>query len=1749
MNRTVTMKKKLLMLFTMIMVLVISISIVACTDYVEEEEPGEETETISRTMLITNGTFYDASPSTKGAYVKNNVKNWTATKGSLATTATGVMMGVIDLADQNAFNANSDIHSTTNAVFAYPGIDPATPYETDDFGNPTTELQDTNALLLSTVSTAGSIYYKNSSSFTLEANRYYMLQYSVCTNIESTEADRQFKGAWVTVSGAVYYNDSVINTNGQWETHYLYIESNKYSSKTIDIYLWLGNGPDTVNSAANKYIVKGSALFDNIICKEVTKDKSGADFNHDSFINAAATNTNMKYGYESCYFLTDTKFEQTTEATPTSSNAKNFFYSFREGVYSSSNVSNYTLIKGKSGLTSTEQPSVNTPHTGIVNLEKLYTKEPDKEAVDTYLELLKTTSYSSTWKTVSYQNWLDNLIGDNGNRTMSALDEKKVLMISNGDLTGAGFKSNSTITIKSNNYYIISVWVYVNPLNALPTTNKPTSPAAYTEIQKAYQDAIRNAYNDDVDYEIAESYFVALTNEEKARITGDTAIYKPSEQSANVSALIAAENSIFRHKEEGATFSGYQKEVYEAFKYYYLWLDYKDAATITIGTGDIPVDESVQNYLEYQMLTERNNFLNNEYKRLTTLEKDWEDYDDKLAEYMAKYNSWFSATSGSELNQKPYAHVKLTGAGDDIVEQTTQLGQWEKIEFYIQGNQLSDRKLNIEFWFGEGSSTDYTTLMMGSAFFDNIEIAEYAPGAEPSGKVWQALNPVKSADELVYGGLTNDMDQETFKNNFWGLQLESNDVASNDLTNVSYFRNTLPADQFADLSAIGITSFAELVLKNSVPTASLLTSKEYVTINPNTAYRIAMLVKTVDIPKGLGATIGLLGGDDNAKLTSSVATVSSVNNDEWKEVVFYVLGDTIKTNYVTLKVHLGTGSRFNTESYVKGEVHVAIINVTKIKYSEFSSTSKSGDTVKEYTFSNTTKPSDSVTNGNFSGIDLSSTNEKEFAADGKISGTAVTSGWTAGTVKNNIFTTPTVSMATNIITWDKVYGVSYSGNAEVEPSYYEIWVRYKDADNKYQEKYVAAVSATGTLSFDANNIFKEGLNVNYKIRAVGKSSTDLPYYNIVSAFSNYSGEIIGTNDGQYDTVDEYIEDNEPAYPELKYQAGTVLIDKATDFAPETGSYVSPFDTMLKITSNYAVSHTLTSGNASLNANTYYKASIWVRTVDGAKASVTLKDVSDVLSAKSVTGRYIGFTNVDTNGKWVQYSFYVRMGSHSGTLAMQLSLGDAYVNKVSKKSTNVKTDATVYDTAGLSKGTVYFDNVQLITISEDEYNAAAEKTEITNGADNFYDFEISDILPDYQGISYKIYTNKYALRILESIVDSFDSFTENTTEEGKDGHNLGHTPNNYLWSKGDTFTGSTEDYRVYGVYSQNDELSKLEMIYKKNNEDDELVNAFSGISNFPANFDILRFIGIDGSNSLVMSNKELFGQTYSSNNTSGIEAGKYYKISFKAKTLIAAKAYDANGNAILDDDGNPTYTIEGANAEFRYMPTSDKSKYQSLYINSNGKTGNIYDAVEYEMYIYNPSSTSASSSWSFVLGADTVADDKTGSLQPILGMMVIDQVSIVEVNKDAYDEAKAAIDYDNLTPEQKRAKAVSFYDYAEDPEQDEDEDEDEEETPEPETPSIWERGDAWLLISSIVIAVVIVVVIVVLVIRRWKKKHPKEVKGENILKAEKEIKVVEPESKDKEDFIIDDEYVDDKPKYVQRVVHNNKKKKPNNKGKK
>lgn len=1738
------MKRKFLIFFTVIMVLILAITVVACQDYTPPTDETTEDEAIARTQVVSNGTFYNASSTTKDSYVKGSVNSWTATNGSINTTASGVTMGVIDLAKTDVYTAQkSNFSVTDNTDFTNPGVDPKTPFDTDDEGKITTELQDTNALVIASTLEAGSLYYTSSATITLKANKYYLLQYSVCSLVDTTgvdEVDKSKKGAWVHVSGGVEYVDASINTKGKWETRYLYIESNKDAEKTLKISLWLGHGPTQINDASNPYITKGAVMFDNIICKEVTtatdgKYDSGKEttLNHNNFALMAqnAISEKSSIGYETMYYVTDTKFEQFNQATPTTSAAKNYFYSFREGSYSSDNITNYTVVKGKSDLGDDTAPSYQSATSGIVNLSKLYL-DSDKTK-DTYSKLLST---SYTFKAPTYDEWKNFLVGDKGNRTMTTLDETKALMIYHKDLSGAGFTSKNSLTIEKNAYYEISVWVYVwlnvndSGVIVLPEGDKPTEPNSFSSKQKAYNSvylASKTAGND------LEGYF-ELTEEEKAVIKDNAqapdsvtavgeidTLIKSESFLASVKTYLANNGLVGDNADRYDNTETAMKDIAANFVYRYL----RDVYT---GEGIAAGDA---NYIAFKAITEESNLLKNtDWTGTSALMDKWNTFDDSFMAWSSKYNTWKSANSESA-----FATVKLTGAGVEKKEETTicnkgydaEDGGWEKITFYVQGNQLSSRKLNLEFWFGEGSATEYETLMLGGAIFDNISILEIEESVAKSPlyqNKWDTLSPIKETEQLSVGKLNASGETDVY----WKSELAEN-VAASDLDKVSLEKkknsevnNGLLANQkIIESIKIGADTLDlyTIILQNKVPTASILTMNADVddgalVIKANTAYRFAVWVKTEGIAKGLGATIDLMGGKDKDEL-ASIASVATFNSDEWKEIAFYVLGDIVDSNYISLKVTFGSGSRFSTENYIEGKIYLSLINYAEIEYSEYNSSTKSGDEVKQYQFKSTTAASSSVTNGNFAEIKYADTKEEEFNDGGKLTGIGATSSWTALSAKTNTYQKVDDLSYLNDgvdkykLTWSAVNGIDKTGGA-TKPAFYEIYARFNE---EVEGKTTTVERLCGTISAvddNTNPIYNTvSKKFEYSINMAGKSRTSFRIRAISEdAVSLYSTYTVLPKSGE----DAYItKAASEAFTAKKYSAGTIIDSKL--FEKELTDYISPYKTALKIESNYNVAYGLKSSSNSLTANSYYIVSVWVKTLGDAKASVTLSNVSKVLTSTSEE-KYIGYSQINTGGKWTQYRFYIRTGTASGSLELELSLGNPYADKVSQKVDS--NTVYVYDTAALSKGEVYFDAVKVYTIDEIEYNNAVDAGEYnTNKTDKMHDFMYL----------YSSAKNQYASRILEGTIDSFDAFTEST-----DNSETYYETKSYTWTKATSATGTTLSERVHGVYNYNrDTDERLQSIYTVAESGD--VDKYNAFADFmPENFNIREFVKMEGYNTLIMSNKVPYGQTYTLGENVTIDSKSYYKLTFKAKTLIAKETIT---------DGKKTYSTDGVNAEFRFMQTSSTESYQSILINSKN-SNDIYDSVTYEMYIYNPSSTTKSAQWSFVLGDKEVAEDTFGSKQMIIGMMAIDQVSLSKVEEDEYLASKT--NYEQLSDADKAKSIAKIYAYSEDEEKDP-EPEPEPEPEEEKKDSIWDRGDAWLLISSIIIGVIIVVVVVVMLIRRWQKKHPREVRGENIVKTEKEIKVVAPVVS-KEQMLESDEYSDEvaKPKYVQRVVKKPAKKK-------
>ncbi len=193
-----------------------------------------------------------------------------------------------------------------------------------------------------------------------------------------------------------------------------------------------------------------------------------------------------------------------------------------------------------------------------------------------------------------------------------------------------------------------------------------------------------------------------------------------------------------------------------------------------------------------------------------------------------------------------------------------------------------------------------------------------------------------------------------------------------------------------------------------------------------------------------------------------------------------------------------------------------------------------------------------------------------------------------------------------------------------------------------------------------------------------------------------------------------------------------------------------------------------------------------------------------------------------------------------------------------------------------------------------------------------------------------------------------------------------------------------------------------------------------------------------------------------------------------------------------------------------------------------------------MYLHNPTDAAKTMSWGFYLGDEPKEDDADNVLAKyVVGLMAVDLIVCEEVSETDYTAAKTSLS---------DSKVASFYEYPEKTEEETTDEDDDDDDNEEEKDNFWKNllnnEFLWLYISSFVIAIVIIIVVIVIIVRYVKKKHPKEVVGENVVKTEKDIKVIPTTPDVKEDALEADEYVDNvkKPIVQQRTVQHKKKKK-------
>ena len=678
----------------------------------------------------------------------------------------------------------------------------------------------------------------------------------------------------------------------------------------------------------------------------------------------------------------------------------------------------------------------------------------------------------------------------------------------------------------------------------------------------------------------------------------------------------------------------------------------------------------------------------------------------------------------------------------------------QQLTIKVKGNELADRQLQLEFWYGEGEWGE-DTLYPGGCFFDSLTIKEYDKVDDEA--EYEPLSVLYETDYAGFG-LTPDAASPEFtaidaakEGEGWRYAMVDDKTSAELVTigkiggSYAYDTSTVFTDPaLAGMSApgtfaIGSDKFDVVMLRHNDYTATTLTfmpAGDFMVVKPNHFYRLSMWVNTVDLASGSTFKVSVYDKETEAVVNSSAA-VSSIAVGEWTEISLLFKGSATTAKELYLYFEFGSGDIYTPASHTKGTVFVTACTFTEVDYTEYN-TASSGTYVKKVSLTETSSSTSSVTNGDFSSISDSnySDDDKEiFDAEGNITGVAGPSSWTSTSAANALGTV-SVSVSGTTLSWNRV-------NPEVT-AYYVYMNSFRNEDGTREDGVLVGKVLASEGVEDGDNVkytFTATANRSYYVRAVAEVNGKI-YTSAASTTKSVSG-VTGTETYVRDTAHEA--EAEAIFGSA--EAGVINYEKYTGLTDDERNafYFGAGDSMayrstssknlLMITSAFETYFGYKSASSTLSANSYYRLSVWVKT-DGGKASVTLANNSNALTINrnyddynaAEDGEYVGYVNIDTAGKWVRYDFYIATNMSSATLNLELYLGNKY--GVTENALGTDEDATKVS-YGLSSGTVYFDDVMLVKLDDE-----AAYNKLVYGIDNADDItaeEIATLLKDEYGI--------------------------------------------------------------------------------------------------------------------------------------------------------------------------------------------------------------------------------------------------------------------------------------------------------------------------------------------------------------------------------------------------------------------------------
>ncbi len=689
---------------------------------------------------------------------------------------------------------------------------------------------------------------------------------------------------------------------------------------------------------------------------------------------------------------------------------------------------------------------------------------------------------------------------------------------------------------------------------------------------------------------------------------------------------------------------------------------------------------------------------------------------------------------------------KLTGDDIDTADQNSKItlntnGNWTKYTFYVQTNTLNSLSVYIELWLGE----ENLIKSSGAVFYDDVEIYKLSSSLYET-QVNNAItgnHQVLSFKDTAVDSVTNP----NFENGLTGWTIKTiNDgsVVSGSLISGVYnidesFNSTLTQVE-TNPSTNGVYNNHKALLINNLESGSYGYESTDFEIEQYKLYRLSVSVYTNALNGSAEIKLIEESPYEETSYEPQTFTISSVStSSSWATYSFYIKGNSFTDTVVTLELWLGSETK-SASGYAFFD-NVLLEEITSTSYSSGSS----GTNVSKADLNqNATTPD--VANGAFNFVNIVdtesvmpyepsswtlTTTESNSTRNGIINTSKNLSSLSISNpgAVNGGFTNNNILMIGNLGSNYQYY--SSESLTLSASSYYKISATIQTQGLVGAYASVRLVGTNNVVLGEIANISSSGwqtytffVKTGYNTQSLsiqlglGANSEGIGYaffdnirslssaedeYNTTSSYSkkvnlsvmDFTNVKADQQNGLLTPFDFVASNTSNA--DLNYVDAGILNTNSysypNEYFPDMENPLSPNGTsgyVLMIHSGEDANYSYSSSRTfALTSGTYYKISVWVKT-NGLTQNIANKQQSNSSTTEpeyypygatvSISDLDASFTGIDTENQYKQYTFYINC-TESASVTINLGLGNSNA---------------------LTSGYVFFSDVEISTITEDDY---------------------------------------------------------------------------------------------------------------------------------------------------------------------------------------------------------------------------------------------------------------------------------------------------------------------------------------------------------------------------------------------------------------------------------------------------------------